>query len=150
MAKDYLSQLKGNVTIRVEGFFIERFLNLCMNRGIEVWNIKRLNDAELTANIKHKDYKEVSYHENFTAPTAKILVVDDNEMNLMVVKSLLKQTQVQITTCLNGVSCLKYFSEETYDIVLLDHMMPELDGVETFRIMKQMEEYPSKAFVFLK
>lgn len=90
--------------------------------------------------ILHKDYKEVSYHENFTAPTAKILVVDDNEMNLMVVKSLLKQTQVQITTCLNGVSCLKYFSEETYDIVLLDHMMPELDGIETLKLLRTMEK----------
>lgn len=50
---------RGYINIKVEGYFIERFLNLCMNRGIEVWNIKRINDAELTVNIKYKDYSDV-------------------------------------------------------------------------------------------
>ena len=57
--EDTWKYLKGYIKIRIEGYFIERFLNLCMVRGIEVWNIKRLNDVELKANIKHKDYKEV-------------------------------------------------------------------------------------------
>lgn len=51
--------LKGYANIKVEGYFIERFLNLCMNRGIELWNIKKLNDVELTVNIKIKDYKSI-------------------------------------------------------------------------------------------
>ena len=50
---------RGYINIRVEGYFIERFLNLCMNRGIEVWNIKRINDAELTVNIRQKDYSDI-------------------------------------------------------------------------------------------
>lgn len=51
--------VRGYINIKVEGYFIERFMNLCMNKGIEIWNIKRLNDAELTANITHKDYEIV-------------------------------------------------------------------------------------------
>lgn len=51
--------IRGYINIKVEGYFIERFLNLCMNRNIEIWNVKKLNDAELTANIKFKDYKKI-------------------------------------------------------------------------------------------
>lgn len=82
----------------------------------------------------------VVYHESFTAPEAKILVVDDNEINLSVVKSLLKKTQLQITTCKSGIQCLSLMQEEHYDVILLDHMMPELDGIETLKRSKTMED----------
>lgn len=86
--------------------------------------------------IKNKQ----EYHESFVAPDAQILVVDDNDTNLFVVKSLLKQTQVQITTCLSGKECLKRICEMHYDVILLDHMMPEMDGIETLHQAKKTKE----------
>ena len=46
----------GYINIKVEGYFIERFLNMCMNRKIELWNIEKLNEAELLVNIKYRAY----------------------------------------------------------------------------------------------
>lgn len=81
----------------------------------------------------------VDSSQSFTAPDAKVLVVDDNKMNLMVVKALLKNTGIQITTCMSGAECLELTREEYFDVILLDHMMPEMDGVETLSRLKQSE-----------
>lgn len=81
---------------------------------------------------------------SFVAPDAKILVVDDAEMNLQVVKGYLKKTQIQIDTAENGMSCLNYVNKKQYDIIFLDHMMPEMDGIETMRQMQLMESSYNK------
>jgi len=78
----------------------------------------------------------------FTAPQAKILVVDDNEMNLFVVKNLLKETRMQVTTCQSGRECLAFMGREHFDLVLLDHMMPEMDGMETLARAREMTDSP--------
>jgi len=80
---------------------------------------------------KSKSNIEESYTQSFVAPEAKILVVDDNEMNLFVMKSLLKSCQVQVTSCSTGQDCITAMKKDYYDIVLLDHMMPQMDGIET-------------------
>ena len=73
----------------------------------------------------------------FVAPEAKVLVVDDNEMNLAVAKGLLKRTQVQVTTASGGSACLGLLEKETFDLIFLDHMMPEIDGIETLHEMRK-------------
>ena len=83
--------------------------------------------------------KQAEYKESFVAPDAKVLVVDDNEMNLAVVKALLKKTKVQVTTCTGGKECLEIAAKEYFDIILLDHMMPEMDGIETLHRLKEGE-----------
>ncbi len=80
----------------------------------------------------------------YVAPNAKILLVDDNELNRKVFTGLLKPTKIQIDEAENGRTCLEKVMQNAYDIIFMDHMMPELDGVETFRIMKAMESFPSK------
>ncbi|MBQ9480503.1 MAG: response regulator, partial [Selenomonadaceae bacterium] len=70
------------------------------------------------------------YHEKFIAPTANILVVDDTVMNLTVVKGLLKQTRIQITTAESGFECLELVRQRKFDIIFLDHRMPTMDGIE--------------------
>ena len=83
--------------------------------------------------------KRAAYHESFTAPEALILVVDDTPMNLLVLKSLLKQTLVQIHTADSGDEALKLITERRYDMIFLDDRMPKKSGVETLHEMKAME-----------
>ena len=80
----------------------------------------------------------------FVAPEAKILIVDDVEMNLKVVKGLLKETKIQIDTAVSGRECLECVQKKHYDIVFLDHMMPEMDGIETLQNMKLLADSPNR------
>lgn len=83
--------------------------------------------------------EETRERESFTAPGAKVLVVDDNTMNLLVAEKLLARTKVQVTTCQSGRECLDWMRREYFDVILLDHMMPEMDGVETLAKSKELE-----------
>lgn len=82
-------------------------------------------------------------HERFEAPEAKILVVDDVQMNLKVFAGLLKDTKIQIDTAMNGAEALELIQGKHYDVIFLDHMMPVMDGVEAFRRMKKLEKNPN-------
>lgn len=84
------------------------------------------------------------YQPSFIAPDVKILVVDDNEMNLFVVAGLLKETQIQIDTATSGKAALEKLTETHYDVVFLDQMMPSLDGIQTLKLAKKMSENKSK------
>jgi len=95
------------------------------------------NFRETYHNYLAKDTKE---KESFTAPDAKVLIVDDNTMNLLVVKKLLERTKVQVTTCQSGAECLDWMRKECFDVILLDHMMPEMDGVETLAKSKELTD----------
>lgn len=79
------------------------------------------------------------YREKWCAPNACILVVDDVETNLLVVKNLLKNTGIRIDTADSGVRCLELAAEHGYHLILLDHMMPEMDGVETLHRLKEQD-----------
>ena len=83
---------------------------------------------------------EQAYRESFIAPEAKVLVVDDNSMNIFVFESLLKTTQIQITAVKSGMECLEKIAGQRFDIVFLDHMMPDMDGIETLARAKAMPE----------
>ncbi|MCR5347207.1 MAG: response regulator, partial [Fretibacterium sp.] len=78
------------------------------------------------------------YHESFRAPEARVLAVDDMFINLSVFRGLLKQTGVRIDTAQSGKECLTRLTETAYDLIFLDHHMPGMDGVETFRRMKSL------------
>ncbi len=86
------------------------------------------------------------YESGFTAPDAKVLVVDDNAMNRKVFCSLLKQTKIQITQAGSGQEALDITNEkrengEAFDMVFMDHMMPDMDGVETMQKMRTIPGY---------
>lgn len=83
--------------------------------------------------------------DRLTAPGARILVVDDVEMNLKVVRGLLRETKIQIDTAASGRECLERIRKQSYDMIFLDHMMPEMDGIETLQQMQQIEGYPERA-----
>ena len=74
---------------------------------------------------------------DFTAETAKILVVDDNSLNLTVAKGLLEPLNMQVETATSGNEAVEKISETMYDLILMDHMMPEIDGIETTHIIRR-------------
>ena len=76
----------------------------------------------------------------FMAPEAKLLLVDDHEMNLKVAKGLLAPLGIQIDTAENGKEAVEKVRKNPYDIVLMDHMMPIMDGVEATKAIRALEE----------
>ncbi len=77
-----------------------------------------------------------AYRQSFEAPDAHILVVDDNDMNLMVVGKLLAETRIQIDMASSGAECLKLTRNHHYDCILMDHMMPEMDGIACLHALR--------------
>lgn len=74
---------------------------------------------------------------DFTAPAAEVLIVDDNAVNLTVAEGLLEPLKMKIDTALSGKAAIEKISKFHYDIIFMDHMMPELDGVETTHIIRR-------------
>ncbi|MGN0342999.1 MAG: response regulator [Roseburia sp.] len=97
---------------------------------------QKIVSDEAIGNIEEKmkhltdDY---DYKPSLFAPDAHILVVDDNEMNRKVFIGLLKGTKIKIDQAESGFRCLEMTQEKKYDLIFLDHMMPKMDGVETFQ-----------------
>ncbi len=77
------------------------------------------------------------YVAQFVAPDADVLVVDDNPMNLSVIRGLLKPTKVFVTTAESGEECLEKIKTTNFNVVLLDHMMPGMDGIETLEKIRE-------------
>lgn len=78
----------------------------------------------------------------FIAPEAKILIVDDSNVTLKIEEDLMKSYDMHITTARSGEECLSLLSSNKYDIIFMDHMMPNMDGIETtLKIRKMNGEY---------
>ncbi|MBQ1548714.1 MAG: response regulator [Lachnospiraceae bacterium] len=87
-----------------------------------------------------KNRNRNKYKESFRAPDANILITDDTRMNLTVVVALLKKTGIKIDTAMSGKETLAKVKEKHYDVIFLDHMMPEMDGIETLQNMLSMKD----------
>ncbi|MBQ6298743.1 MAG: response regulator [Selenomonadaceae bacterium] len=139
------------------GLAITNKLVAMMNGKIEVQSVygegstftvilpQKIVGNELIGKFEEKPHAaQEKYQPSFIAPDAEILIVDDNEMNLLVATNLLKATQVKVDTALSGMSCLKKLADHHYDLILLDQMMPSLDGVQTLKMARAMEDNLSK------
>ena len=71
-------------------------------------------------------------------PEAKILIVDDSRVNLMVARGLMKKYNMQIDTASSGMEAVEKVQKADYDIVFMDHMMPEMDGIDTTRAIREL------------
>ncbi len=101
---------------------------------------QKVIDAEPVGNYKQNIDKMAAKEADsikFIAPTAKILVVDDNIMNLKVFSKLISHVEAEITEVESGKKCLELLKDNSYDIIFLDHMMPEMDGIETLHRIKE-------------
>ena len=107
-----------------------------------VWDETPLGDFKKDMDIAKVAVYE--YKNSFEAPQSKVLVVDDNAVNRKVFRGLLKETKLLIDEAESGAVCIDMVRKNKYDIVFMDHMMPDMDGIETFRNMKKMEGNLSK------
>ena len=133
-----LSMLNSKLTVTSEYGKGSEFSFLLEMEIIDAEPIGKLADRIEASN------QEYEYQISFEAPDAKVLVVDDNPMNRRVFISLLKDTKIQIDEAQSGMECLEKVQETTYDIIFMDHMMPEMDGIETLQAMKKLGDYPCK------
>ncbi|MDO4537976.1 MAG: DegV family protein [Coriobacteriales bacterium] len=94
--------------------------------------------GEIQAGRRRAGGKRVDYHQSFEAPKAKVLAVDDTYANLMVIRKLLRDTKVQLTTAGSAREALETTQNTAFDVIFMDHLMPEMDGIECLhRIRKQ-------------
>ncbi|MCM1103823.1 MAG: response regulator [Clostridium sp.] len=91
-----------------------------------------------------QEQSRLKKQQTFEAPEASVLVVDDNEMNRKVFQSLLKRTKMKITAADSGKQCLELVKKEPFHIIFMDHMMPEMDGIETLHAMRKLSGIPNE------
>lgn len=124
------------------GLNITRQLAELMDGNIEVSSVYGEGSC-FTVIIPQEIVRQEEMKENrkgLYAPTAEILVVDDNQMNLMVIGALLKRTAVKLTKAHGGLECLDLCKKNKYDLILMDHMMPDPDGIETLHLLRKDKE----------
>ncbi len=108
--------------------------------SFELW--QKIENAEPLGDYREaiaKPQKLESYRESFRAPDARILVVDDTKMNLLVVENLLKKTGIKIDTAINGPDSIELAKNNAYDIILMDQRMPGMDGTEAMKEIRNLE-----------
>ncbi len=105
--------------------------------------VKWVELGDFNSAYRHAAGGHETYHERFTAPEADVLVIDDNPMNLIVFKSLLKQTKIRIDTADDGDAGIALALGKKYDIIFFDHMMPGKDGIETLNELRSHKDNPN-------
>ena len=98
--------------------------------------------GDVSEALKRIEGKRARRQAGFTAPDARILVVDDAPMNIAVISGLLRRTKIFVDTASSGEECIEKFGANHYDLVFLDHRMPGMDGIETLASLKSL--YPGK------
>ena len=134
IVKSIIDSLGGRISVKskyMEGsvFTIEMIVGV---------HDKRLLKEDFLNSGKSSAKKE-ERTSDYTAPDADILVVDDNIMNLKVVRYFLKRVDIKTDECDRGLMAVEKCKEKKYDLILLDHMMPEPDGIETLRLIRGEE-----------
>lgn len=108
--------------------------------SFELW--QKIENAEPLGDYREaiaKPRNSESYRESFRAPDARILVVDDTKMNLLVVENLLKKTGIKIDTAINGPDSIELAKNNAYDVILMDQRMPGMDGTEAMKEIRNLE-----------
>ncbi len=97
-----------------------------------------LNLEALLNDRQNSTIRRIGYKGEFVCPSARIMVVDDNVVNLEVATSLLKRYQAQVLVAASGKECLKMLQKESVDFIFLDYMMPEMDGIDTLKNIRAL------------
>jgi CheY-like chemotaxis protein len=107
------------------------------NEDIYIKNLEKPRTETLATEREKVSVEVAEKKANLYAPNARILVVDDNRMNLSVAGALLKRTGIILTMANSGTQCLDFCRRKKFDLILMDHMMPAPDGIETLHLLRQ-------------
>ncbi len=120
---------------------------LVVKKPIYVLNIASIfNGEDYHIGIGCNAYDEF----DFVAPEAEVLIVDDNAINLTIAEGLLEPVKMKISTATSGKEAVEMISQKKYDLIFMDHMMPEIDGVETTHIIRRFHrEYENVPIIAL-
>ena len=102
--------------------------------------VQKIVDSTPIGDFEENNFEDETYNKvGFVTPKGKILVVDDNKLNIKVFKSLIKHTMINISEAESGYECIELLRKEKFNMVFLDHMMPGMDGIETFNAIKEQK-----------
>ena len=138
ITKRLLNMMDSNLKVQSIYELGSKF-SFSLKQRVVKWNPIGDYEASYRSSLSSKK----KYKEKFTAPQAHVLVIDDTPMNLMVFKSLLKQTKIQIDMANSGDEGISMALENKYDMIFLDHMMPKKDGIQTLKEMKAEPNNPN-------
>ena len=139
LTRELVELMNGQITVESvygSGSSFEVILPQVINGSDKIgdFNEKYKQHSSLVKNISNTLY----------APKARLLVVDDVEMNLTVIREMLKNTGIQIDLVMKGSLAVEMVKNHHYDIIFLDHMMPEMDGIETFHRMQDIVKFANE------
>ncbi len=138
IVKELLALMGGELSVESEygkGSVFSFTLPVEVVRGFEVGNQNMDSEDETDGFLQEKILQ---------APEATVLIVDDTPMNITVMKALLKSSKIRVDAAESGYKALEMVKEKKYDIIFLDHRMPDMDGIETLERMKEMPSNLSK------
>ena len=139
LAKRFVEQMHGD--IRVQSVYGAGTI-FTVRIPQEIKDAQPIGDLQKAYEREQKELAKP--REYLKAPDAHVLSVDDNEMNLAVVRGLLKRTDIQLDTVLDGRECMDYTRKIKYDLIFMDHMMPEPDGISTLHRLRAEEGNPNR------
>lgn len=139
--RKYLSEHPGITGVVLLGFkekiALESANTIAVRRPLYILNLAKILAHE---DLYEDEEESDTYVLDFIAPDAKVLVVDDNQLNLTVAEGLIAPLQIKVDKALSGRQAISIIGNTHYDVILMDHMMPELDGIETTRIIRRFHE----------
>lgn len=130
ITKDLIQLMGGRIEVSSEEGRGSKFILFIPQRVPEQKEIQELQE-------EHKRQRVMKDEKYLVAPGTEVLVVDDTESNLVIMQELLQRTQVTVDTASSGKKAIEMAKDKSYDIIFLDHMMPEMDGIETLQRMRE-------------
>lgn len=138
ITKQLLELMDSSLNVRSE-YGVGSTFSFTLRQGIK----DRKPIGKFREKYSYSKEKDKKYRTTFVAPSVRILVVDDNAMNLSVAEGLLKNTEIKVDKASGGEKALELCKDIKYDVILMDHMMPRMDGIETMKRLKGMSDSPN-------
>lgn len=129
IAKNFTDLMQGCIEVKS---CLERGSTFSVEILQKVYNKAPLHARTITAK------EEMTREGSFIAPDGNVLVVDDSTENLLVVKSLLSRTLLRVDTAISGKECIRAVTKKRYHVILMDYMMPDMDGIDTLSALKEI------------
>ena len=129
IAKKMANLLDGDITVESEYGKGSVFTATIIQKVLDFSTIEE--KPKTNADVRREECQ------SFTSPDTKVLIVDDNIVNLKVARGMLELYGFDIDSATSGKEALEKVGNDTYDIIFMDHMMPEMDGVETVRHLRE-------------